>query len=102
MSSPLVSVITPFHNTRLYLQECLESVLRQSYANWEYVLVDNCSDDGSSAIAAAYAARYPQKIRLLTTRSLLSQVDNYNYALTCISPDSKYCKVVQADDWIFP
>ena len=101
-SASLVSVVTPFYNTREYLAECIESVLRQTYGNWEYILVDNCSTDGSSEIAAGYAARFPGKIRLVRTPSFLSQVQNYNFALTCISPESKYCKMVQADDWIFP
>jgi glycosyltransferase involved in cell wall biosynthesis len=101
-SIPLVSVVTPFYNTRDFLAECIESVLRQTYTNWEYILVDNCSTDGSSDIAKQYAARYPDRIRLIHTDSFLSQVQNYNYALSCISPDSKYCKMVQADDWIFP
>jgi glycosyltransferase involved in cell wall biosynthesis len=101
-STPLVSVVTPFYNTQDFLAECIESVLRQSYQNYEYILVDNCSTDGSSEIAKQYAARYPDTIRLIHTESFLSQVQNYNFALSCISGDSKYCKMVQADDWIFP
>jgi hypothetical protein len=45
---------------------------------------------------------FPDKIRLVHTDSFLSQVKNYNYALSLISSHSKYCKMVQADDWIFP
>jgi len=101
-SQPFVSVVTPFYNTRDYLSECIESVLRQTYKTWEYVLVDNCSTDGSSEIAAHYASRFPEKIRLIHTESFLTQVQNYNFALSCISPNSKYCKMVQADDWLFP
>jgi glycosyltransferase involved in cell wall biosynthesis len=101
-SNPLVSFVTPFFNTREYLAECIESVLRQTYQNWEYILVDNHSTDGSNEIAKSYASRFPEKIRLVRTESFLTQVQNYNFALTCISPNSKYCKVVQADDWLFP
>jgi glycosyltransferase involved in cell wall biosynthesis len=101
-SESLVSVVTPFYNTRAFLAECIESVLRQSYQNWEYVLVDNCSTDGSSEIAQKFASLYPEKIRLVHTKSFLTQVQNYNFAISCIAPDSKYCKMVQADDWIFP
>lgn len=101
-SQPLVSIVTPFYNTRDYLRECIDSVLRQTYENWEYVLVDNCSTDGSGEIAQDYACRYPHKIHVIRTESLLPQVQNYNFALRCISPLSKYCKMVQADDWIFP
>ena len=101
-SAPLVSVVTPFYNTQEYLRECIESVLRQSYQNWEYILVDNCSTDGSSEIAQQYASLLPDKIRYIRTESFLSQVQNYNFALSCISRDAAYCKMVQADDWIFP
>jgi glycosyltransferase involved in cell wall biosynthesis len=101
-SNPLVSVVTPFYNTREFLAECIESVLCQTYPNWEYVLVDNCSNDGSSDIAKRYAARFPDRIRLIRTDSFLSQVRNYNFALSLISPHCKYCKMVQADDFLFP
>lgn len=101
-TEPFVSIVTPFYNTHEFLGECIESVLRQRYRNWEYVLVDNCSTDGSSEIAAHFASRFPDKIRVIHTESFLSQVQNYNFALTCIAPASKYCKMVQADDWLFP
>jgi glycosyltransferase involved in cell wall biosynthesis len=101
-SEPLVSMVTPFYNTAEFLGECIESVLRQTYQNWEYILVDNCSTDGSSEIAENYAFRFPEKIRRIRTDSFLSQVQNYNFALSCIAPNSKYCKMVQADDWLFP
>ena len=54
---PLVSVVTPFYNTDRYLAECIESVLSQTYRNFEYVLVDNHSTDRSGVIAAEYARR---------------------------------------------
>jgi glycosyltransferase involved in cell wall biosynthesis len=101
-TTPLVSVVTPFYNTADYLAECIESVLRQTYTNWEYVLVNNRSTDGSERIVQRYVDQFPDKIRLVHTDTFLSQVKNYNYALSLISPKSKYCKMVQADDWIFP
>jgi glycosyltransferase involved in cell wall biosynthesis len=98
---PLVSVVTPFHNTEAYLAECIESVLAQSYRNFEYVLVDNQSTDRSGAIAEDYARR-DGRIRLIHTDRLRPQVPNYNFALEQIAPGSVYCKMVQADDWLFP
>jgi len=100
-TAPLVSIVTPFYNTRKYLAECIESVLRQTYQNWEYILVDNCSTDGSAEIAARYASEC-DKIRLVRTTTFLSQVQNYNFAVSLLAPNSQYCKVVQADDWIYP
>src|SRR3954469_16946223 len=98
---PLVSVVTPFFNTADYLGECIESVLRQTYSRFEYILVDNQSTDGSSEIAARFAKRDP-RIRLIRNATFLDQVPNYNGAIRQISPDSKYLKVVLADDLIFP
>ena len=97
---PYVSVVTPFYNTEDYLSECIESVLAQTYDNFEYILVNNCSTDSSLEIANSYAA-HDSRIRLVTNDTFLSQVQNYNQSLRLISKESKYCKIVQADDWIF-
>jgi glycosyltransferase involved in cell wall biosynthesis len=101
-NAPLVSVVTPFYNTQDYLAECIESVLRQTYTNWEYVLVNNRSTDKSVEVARRYVKLNPGKVRLEHNAEFLSQVGNYNQALRLISPDSQYCKFVQADDWLFP
>ncbi len=98
---PLVSVLTPVYNGEAYLAECIESVLAQTYSNWEYIIVNNCSTDGTSKIAEEYA-RKDKRIRVCQNDVLLDVIANHNRAFRLISPDSKYCKVVSADDWIFP
>jgi len=100
-SQPLVSVVTPFYNTAPYLAECIESVLKQTYGHWDYCLVNNCSDDGSAEIARRYASQ-DGRIRVVDNVEFLTQVQNYNHALRQISPESRYTKIVQADDWIYP
>lgn len=98
---PLVSILTPFHNEELFLSECIKSVLAQTHSHFEYILVDNSSTDRSLDIAEHYASR-DKRIILHKNSALLSQVQNFNHSLSQISPDSKYCKIVQGDDWIFP
>jgi glycosyltransferase involved in cell wall biosynthesis len=100
-SQPLVSIVTPVYNEAQYLPECIESVLAQTFQNWEYTIVDNCSTDGSAEIAYRYAAK-DQRIRVHRNQTFLPVIPNHNAALRQISPDSKYCKVVLGDDWIFP
>lgn len=99
--TPFVSVVTPFYNTAAYLAECIESVLRQDYPSFEYILADNCSTDGSLAIAERYAAEDP-RIRVLTHAEFIDQDANYNRALGYISPSSRYVKIAQADDVLMP
>jgi len=98
---PLVSVITPVYNEADHLAECIESVLAQSYQNWDYTIVNNCSTDGSLGIARRYAAQ-DRRIRVHDNQEFLAALPNHNFALRQISASSKYCKVVLGDDWIFP
>ena len=98
---PLVSVVTPVYNAEKYLAECIESVLAQTYNNWDYVIVNNCSKDGSLEIANEYA-RQDSRIRVHNNTEFLSMVQNFNHSLLQISADSKYCKVLHADDLLLP
>jgi glycosyltransferase involved in cell wall biosynthesis len=100
-STPLVSVVTPVYNGELYLRECIESVFRQTYSCWEYVIVNNCSTDRTLTIAQEYARR-DARIRVCSNDTLLDIISNHNKAFSLISPASAYCKVVSADDWLFP
>jgi glycosyltransferase involved in cell wall biosynthesis len=100
-SSPRVSIVTPVYNNAAHLPECIESVLAQSYQNWDYTIVNNCSTDGSGDIARRYAAK-DRRIKVLDNLQFLRVVANHNHALRQISPESQYCKIVFGDDWIFP
>jgi len=100
-SQPAVSIITPVYNGEEYLEECIESVLAQTYQNWDYTIVNNCSTDCTLEIAQRYAAKDP-RIRIHNNPKFLPALANHNYALRQISVASKYCKMVFGDDWLFP
>jgi glycosyltransferase involved in cell wall biosynthesis len=98
---PVVSVITPVYNGEEFLADCIKSILAQSYQNWEYVIVNNRSTDRTLEIAKSYSDRDP-RIRIHDNLDFLPIIQNHNHAVRQISPQSKYCKVVLADDWLFP
>jgi glycosyltransferase involved in cell wall biosynthesis len=98
---PLVSVVTPVYNGEKYLDQCIESVLGQTCGNWEYILVNNCSTDRSLDIMKRYARR-DTRIRVHENRAFVSATENHDIAFRRMSPGSRYCKVVHADDWLFP
>lgn len=100
-TEPFVSIVTPIYNGQAYLVECIESVLAQTYENWEYVIVNNCSTDRSLEIAQEYARR-DERIRVHDNDSFLGQFANWNHAMRQMSPQAQYCKILHADDWLFP
>ena len=100
-SQPLVSVVTPAYNEAEYLGECIESVLAQTYQNWDYTIVDNCSTDESFEIAQSYATK-DRRIKVVKNERFVSAIENHNIAFRQISPDSTYCKLLSGDDWLYP
>lgn len=54
---PLVSVITPCYNSAAYLSDCIESVMSQTFDDWEMLIVDDCSTDDSARIIKEYMLR---------------------------------------------
>ena len=61
---PKLSVIVPVYNTEKYLRECIDSILGQTFTDFELILVDDGSTDGSGAICDAYAQKDP-RIRVI-------------------------------------
>ena len=60
---PRVSVITPFLNNEAFLSEAIESVVAQTFEDWEYLLVDDGSGQAATGIAKWYAKQFPGRIR---------------------------------------
>lgn len=61
---PRISIVMPVYNGETYLREAIDSVLRQSFTDWELILVDDCSTDASSAIMEKYAVQ-DRRVRII-------------------------------------
>lgn len=65
-NNPLVSIITPVLNGIKYLEECVQSVLSQSYPHIEQIFIDGGSSDGTLDMLSSYKAKYPDRIRFVS------------------------------------
>ena len=98
---PLVSIAIPVYNGEKYIDECLSSIEKQTYQNWECIINDNCSKDNTVVIAEQYVQR-DSRFKLYKNENFLGIVDNWNTAFQRLNPNAVFCKIVPADDWIFP
>ena len=68
MNLPAISVIIPMYNAEKYLVDCLNSLLAQTFTDFELIVVDDCSTDNSVAIVKNYAPRFGGRLKLLRTK----------------------------------
>lgn len=80
MPSPRVSVLIPTYKYARYLAEAIDSVLGQEFTDFELLISDDCSGDGSAEILASYAAR-DSRIRAHVQPTNLGMVQNWNWCL---------------------
>lgn len=98
MDDKLVSVIIPVFNAEKYLKRCVESVLSQTYARFELIMVDDGSTDGSGEICDTYGRRYPF-VRVVHSQNLgVGNARNMGLEI-CMG---EYITFVDADDFIHP
>ena len=62
---PKVSIIMGIYNCESTLKESIESIINQTYTNWELIMCDDCSNDNTYNVAKYYAKKYPDKIKLI-------------------------------------
>ena len=100
-STPFVSVVMPVFNAGRFLGEALDSVLAQTYPDFELVIVDDASNDGSYELLQAYAARDP-RVRVFRQPSNQGIVAARNRAFREARSDSRYFAILDADDVALP
>lgn len=98
MSNPLVSVIIPVYNVDKYLDDCLNSVLGQTYKNVEIIAINDGSTDQSLNILEDYASRH-KNMRIIS-QSNLGQSVARNTGIN--NSNGKYIYFLDSDDYILP
>jgi len=99
ISTPLVSVITPVYNREKYLVKCIESILNQTYENFEFIIIDDNSSDLTVNIIKDYLLR-DSRIKFLENNKNLGATLSFNRGLDIAK--GKYIARMDSDDISFP
>jgi glycosyltransferase involved in cell wall biosynthesis len=99
---PRVSVITIVFNGEAYLAEAIESVIDQTFDDWEFLLVDDGSTDGSTTIAKKYVTRYPGKFRYFEHPGHANRGMSATRNLGISNARGEYIAFIDADDVWMP
>lgn len=100
MTNDLVSVIIPCYNAEKYIAETIESVINQSYHNWELLIVDDCSKDKSEEIIKSYIQK-DSRVKYYRTKSNTgTPAEPRNIGIE--NANGKYIALLDADDLFLP
>jgi len=98
--NPLVSIISPAYNHEKFIEDCIRSVIAQTYDNWEMIIIDDGSSDMTYLLASQWAAK-ENRIKLFTQKNIgiFRLGESYNFALK--QSRGKYIAVLECDDiWL--
>ncbi len=98
MDNPKISVIVPVYNVEQYLPRCIDSILAQTFTDFELLLIDDGSRDNSGKICDEYAEK-DSRIRVFHKENGgVSSARNVGLDNTC----GEYVSFIDSDDWIGP
>lgn len=95
----LVSIVMPMYNSEKFLSDAIESVLTQSYTNWELLITDDCSADRSCDIANSYAKK-DKRIHLFKLDQNLGAAAARNNSIE--KSKGRFLAFIDSDDWWYP
>ena len=96
MSAPLISVLMPVYNAEEYLKDAIESILNQSYTNFEFIIIDDGSTDRSKAIVESYSDPRIVFVHCAENKGIVYQL---NYGINLAK--GEYLVRMDADDIAF-
>lgn len=96
MKRPNISIIVPVYNSRKYLSDCVDSILNQSYDDYELILVDDGSNDGSAELCDLYAQAYASITTIHKNNGGVSSARNKGIE----QAKGRYVLFIDSDDYI--
>lgn len=102
MAEPKISVLIPMYNRKHYISDAVDSVLRQTFQDFEIIIRDNCSTDGSfEFVQEKYAAEISSgKIKLARNLENLGEFGNVKACF--LNSSGKYIQILHSDDFLMP
>ena len=99
---PTISVIVPVYKVEKYIHRCVDSILGQTFADYELILVDDGSPDNCSAICDEYAAKDSRIHVIHQANGGLSAARNAGIDWVFANSDSEWLTFIDSDDWVHP
>ena len=96
---PAISVVMPVYNTKEYVGKAIESILNQTFGDFEFLIIDNGSTDGSGDVIARYA-QADSRIRVIHNEKNVFIAEARNRALEQVQ--GEYLNLIDSDDWVLP
>ena len=97
-----ISIIVPVYNSEKYLRRCIESILSQTFRNFEIILIDDGSNDGSGGICDDYSRNFDNIHTIHQKNSGAATARNTGIDWVKKNSESRYINFVDADDWLHP
>ena len=96
---PAISIVIPMYNVEKYIGECLDSILAQTFQDYEVIVVDDCSTDNSCAVVESYIPKFGEKLRLIHSEKNSGAPgipNNIGFSLS----QGEYISFIESDDMI--
>jgi glycosyltransferase involved in cell wall biosynthesis len=93
-TKPLVTIILPAYNAAPYIQEAVDSMLNQTFTNFELIIIDDCSTDNTAQLAQAYTT--DKRVKVIINAQNLGLIGTLNYGFGIAN--TKYIARMDADD----
>ena len=99
---PTISIIVPVYKVEKYIHRCVDSILGQTFTDFELILVDDGSPDGCPAICDKYAANDSRIHVIHQQNGGLSAARNAGIDWAFANSDSQWLSFIDSDDWVHP